>query len=61
MKKGRSITMEKKGIKIVLTEKELDQINGGIGVIRKIDGIPVEISCWATEGKDEPGKNKIFK
>ena len=53
--------MEKKGIKIVLTEKELDQINGGIGVIRKIDGIPVEISCWATGGKDEPGKNKIFK
>ena len=53
--------MENKGIKIVLTEEELDQINGGIGVIRKIEGIPVEIICSNLEGKNEPGKNKIFK
>lgn len=53
--------MENKGIKIVLSEKELAEINGGFGIIKEIEGIPVEITMYATEGKDEPGKNKIFK
>lgn len=53
--------MEEKSVKIVLTEEELDQINGGFGVIKKVEGMPVVFSISSAGGKDEPGKNKIFK
>ncbi len=46
--------------KIVLTDEELDQINGGIQIIKTVKGIPVSLGVASATGKDDPGKNKIF-
>ncbi len=52
--------MEKESVRIVLTDEELDQINGGLEIVKKVDGVPFAFSVSSTAGKDEPGKNKIF-
>ena len=46
--------------KIVLTDEELDQINGGVEIIKVVRGIPISLGVASADGKNDPGKNKVF-
>ena len=55
---------------IELTDEELDQINGGLAIVKDIlynDQIikttisPAADAKYVTEGKNDPGENPVFK
>ena len=59
---AKEADMENKMIRIELTEEDLAQINGGVGVVKRVDTSigPVLFNVSAAGGKNEPGNNNTI-